>query len=69
VNPKLFVTDPDPDLTLQRVPDPDTTFKKSIDPVSDPTLIIYCSSRTMISKDFKWPFLNIIFNEYLNLLS
>jgi hypothetical protein len=30
VDPKLFVTDldPNPDLTFQRVPDPDLTFEK-----------------------------------------
>jgi hypothetical protein len=36
VDPKLFVTDPDP--TFLRVPDPDPTLKKVPDPVSDPTL-------------------------------
>jgi hypothetical protein len=41
-----------------RVLDPDPTFKKGTDtdPVSDPTLIIYSSSRTVIVKVFKWYF-------------
>jgi hypothetical protein len=46
VDPKLFVTDPDP--TFQRVTDPDPTFKKVPDPVSDPTLNIYFFSRIII---------------------
>jgi hypothetical protein len=48
VDPKLFVTDPDPDLTFQRVTDPDPIFKKVSDPVSDPSLNIYFFSRTII---------------------
>jgi hypothetical protein len=40
VDPKFFVKDPDP------------TFQKVPDPVSDPTLNIYSSSRTMISRSF-----------------
>jgi hypothetical protein len=40
VDPILFVTDPDPDLTFQRVSDP------------DPTLNIDYFSRTMIVKVF-----------------
>jgi hypothetical protein len=60
VDPKLFVTDPDP--TSQRVPDP--TFKKFPDPVSDPTLNIYFFSRTIILRSFnsilKYNFLRIL---------
>jgi hypothetical protein len=48
VDPKLIVTGTDPDLTFPRVSDPDPTLKKVTDPVSDPTLIIYSSSRPMI---------------------
>jgi hypothetical protein len=50
VDPKLFVTDPDP--TFQRVPDLDPTFKKVPDPVSDPTLNSYFFSRTIILRSF-----------------
>jgi hypothetical protein len=50
VDPKLFVTDPDP--TFQRVTDPDPTLKKVPDPVSDPTLNIYFFSRTIILRSF-----------------
>jgi hypothetical protein len=52
VDPKLFVPDPDPDATFQRVTDPDSTFKKVPDPVSDPTLNIYFFSRTIILRSF-----------------
>jgi hypothetical protein len=53
VDPKLFVTDPDP--SFQRVTDPDPTFKKVPDPVLDPTLNIYryFFSRTIILRSFK----------------
>jgi hypothetical protein len=64
--PKLFVTDPDPVPTFQRVtdPDPDPIFKKVPDPVSDPTLNIYFFSRTIILMSFN-RISNIIFEEYL----
>jgi hypothetical protein len=56
VDPKLFVTDPDPDQTFQRVtypdPNPDPSLKKVPDPVSDPTLNIYFFSRTIILRSF-----------------
>jgi hypothetical protein len=44
VDPKLFVTDPDP------------TLKSCADPVSDQTLNIYSSSRNIILKAFYWHF-------------
>jgi hypothetical protein len=49
VDPKLFVTDPDP--TFQRVTDPDPTLKVP-DPVSDPTLNIYFFTGTIILRSF-----------------
>jgi hypothetical protein len=62
VDPKLFVTDPDPtfqrvtdldpDPTFQRVTDPYPNFKKVPDPVSDPTLKIYFFFRTIILRSF-----------------
>jgi hypothetical protein len=38
VDPKLFVTDPDPTFLRVTDSDPDPTFEKVPDPVSDPTL-------------------------------
>jgi hypothetical protein len=70
VDPKLFVTDPDPDPTFQRVTDPDPTFKNVPDPVSDPTLNIYryFFSRTIILRSFN-SILKHKSEEYLKLVS
>jgi hypothetical protein len=56
VDPKLFVTDPDP--TFQRVMvGSGSKFSKVPDPVSDPTLNAYFFSRTLIlEKIFKHTF-------------
>jgi hypothetical protein len=52
VDPKLFVTDPDPTFQRDTDLDPDPTLKEVPDPVPDPTLNIYFFSRTIILRSF-----------------
>jgi hypothetical protein len=55
VDPKLFVTDPDPysDPTFSKSTGSGSDFQKVPDTVSDPTLNIYTLSGTVILRSFK----------------